>query len=159
MEVSMKIRKNKKGFTLVELVVVIAILAVLAGTATVATIAILNNARKTPVTDAADSIQNQMQLYVMDSSYDATKDGFKKYLGDSMPDLVFDTATANNVTTCSDDKIHVTLVNASGLKSSTWAVIVYTQYYKIRVQYNYDTTNKGFKDFTVSDIKKLNETF
>ena len=59
----MKLRRNKKGFTLVELVVVIAILAILASVATVATVTILNNARKTPVTDTASSVKNQIQYW------------------------------------------------------------------------------------------------
>lgn len=155
----MKLRKNKKGFTLVELVVVIAILAVLAGTATVATIAILNNSRKTPVTDAANSIKNQMSYYVLDGEYADTKEGFLKYLAASMPDLAVDTATGTNATTCSDNKIHVMLSTGTNLKGQQWSVIVYTKYFKQKVTYKWDATNKGFGGFEVSDVKKLSDNF
>lgn len=155
----MKLKKNKKGFTLVELVVVIAILAILSATATVATIAILNNARKTPVTDAAASIKNQMSYYAIDESYPDTLAGFKKYLETSMPDLKVDSTTNSNVTSCSDDDIHVILDKSTNLKGQTWSVIVYTKYFKQKVTYNYDTTNKGFTNFTVSDVKKIGENF
>lgn len=156
----MKLRKNKKGFTLVELVVVIAILAVLAGTATVATIAILNNSRKTPVTDAANSMKNQMQYYVLDDSFDATLNGFKAYLAQSMPDVVVDANANSDVKNApADDKIHVLVSVGSGLKSSTWSVVVYTQYFKQKVTYNWDPTNKGFAGHTVYDVKKIGENF
>lgn len=157
----MKLRKNKKGFTLVELVVVIAILAVLAGTATVATIAILNNSRKTPVTDAASSIKNQMSYYYFDDSFKDDKAGFTSYLAQSMPELVVDTNAGTNVPSSAptDGKIHVLISTASNLKGSTWSVIVYTQYFKQKVTYNWDATNKGFKGFDLSDVKKYSENF
>lgn len=43
-------RKNKKGFTLIEVIVVIAIIAILASIVTVSTIAVLRNSQKKAVT-------------------------------------------------------------------------------------------------------------
>ena len=58
-----RLMKNKKGFTLVELVVVIAILAILAGVATGATIGILKNARKNTLKTDASTVVTAWQTY------------------------------------------------------------------------------------------------
>lgn len=155
----MRFIKKKRGFTLVELVVVIAILAVLAGTATVATIAVLNNARKTPVTDAVSSLKTQLGYYNAMDDYKDDKDGFKAFLKGSMPDLVVDDNTDTNVTSCNDDSIHIRLSQSSKLKSQEWSVIVYTKYYKQKITCVYDTDVKAITKYEQGEIKKIDENF
>lgn len=153
----MRFIKKKRGFTLVELVVVIAILAILAGTATVATIAVLNNARKTPVTDTVSSLKTQLGYYNAMDDYKEDKDGFKAFLKGSMPDLVVDDNTGTNVTSCSDDSIHIILSTSSKLKSQEWSIIVYTKYYKQRITCKYDNDAKAITTYELSEIVKIDE--
>ena len=156
-----KLRKNKKGFTLVELVVVIAILAILASTATVATIAILNNARKTPVQDAAGNLKNQINLYFTMDDYKDTltatgsNKGFVDYIKDSMPEITVDTTAKTTVTAPNGDGIYLAVSKTSGLKSSTWTAIVYTKYYKCTITCTYDSTNKSMGVPQVGAVEKI----
>lgn len=86
-------RKNKKAFTLVELIVVIAIIAVLATAAGLAVSGILKNSRKTACINNAKSIAEQINLFEADPAYKAANKSdatntLKKFITDKLPNEV-----------------------------------------------------------------------
>ena len=60
----LKLRKNKKGFTLVELIVVIAIMAVLAGTVAGVTVSQLNKAKNDNAASDIKNLFNEFETFV-----------------------------------------------------------------------------------------------
>ena len=67
----LKLRKNKKGFTLVELIVVIAIMAVLAGTVAGVTVSQLNKAKNDTAASEIKNLLNDFETFL--TNYDVSK--------------------------------------------------------------------------------------
>ena len=79
-----KFRKNKKAFTLVELIVVIAIIAILGTVVGVSVTGFVNNAKKRTVDTAADSVLTTWNLFVADGN---TSEKWGTYLANNMDNL------------------------------------------------------------------------
>ena len=66
----LKLRKNKKGFTLVELIVVIAIMAILAGTIAGVTVSQLNKSKNDAAASDIKNLLNEFETFL--ASYDTS---------------------------------------------------------------------------------------
>ena len=69
----LKLRKNKKGFTLVELIVVIAIMAVLAGTVAGVTVSQLNKQTDKTMDSEAKGIADFISTWIIEKEFDLSK--------------------------------------------------------------------------------------
>lgn len=71
----LKLRKNKKGFTLVELIVVIAIMAVLAGTVAGVTVSQLNKQTNNTAKSEAQTLASDLHSFMIDYKLSAPDTG------------------------------------------------------------------------------------
>lgn len=142
----LKLRKNKKGFTLVELIVVIAIMAVLAGTVAGVTVSQLNkqtdNANKTQAKKVADHIASLIiegDIYISTGetnngkfmlkgetpTADAllTATNLKTEVDKEFPKVIAATTGKGNITLAvADAGITVTYTHKAGTKTTTYTI-------------------------------------
>ena len=123
----LKLRKNKKGFTLVELIVVIAIMAVLAGTIAGVTVSQLNKQTDKSNQSQAKGIADFVSTYVIENDF--IKD--EKFDATKLP--AFNTALTSQYSG----------VNAGSVSSAKASFSVVVTETKIYVLYNGKQANAG----------------
>ena len=154
----LKLRKNKKGFTLVELIVVIAIMAVLAGVVAGVTVSQLNkNTDKTNLSQAkgiADFVAGEIADITNDSVYDNGE-----LDADKIKDVILTQYASVNFTTTGtgNDK---TIANAPSSKGQ-FAVNVNkgndNKVTSVDILYKNKTGNGAIKGYTVSSEGVITE--
>ncbi|MDY5933343.1 MAG: type II secretion system protein, partial [Eubacteriales bacterium] len=82
----LKLRKNKKGFTLVELIVVIAIMAVLAGTIAGVTVSQLNKQTNNTAKSEAQTLVSDFRNFMIDYTLPAPGEDDSWKEGDKVSD-------------------------------------------------------------------------
>lgn len=95
-----KFLKNKKGFTLIEVLVVVVIIGILAALAAPRIIGRINDARQSHDVALARTLTNAVEQYILDSEASASPTGLPSVWGDLKPYL--DNATINFINKADD---------------------------------------------------------
>ncbi len=113
----MRIRKNKKGFTLVELIVVIAILAILAAVATVSITGIVNRSRDNALKADLQKYKAAYDVWLTEAGTGGTLAQYKAYVHPTTGDYRItgsDTATYGTWATDATKTVALTLNGKTG---------------------------------------------
>lgn len=128
----LKLRKNKKGFTLVELIVVIAIMAVLAGTIAGVTVSQLNKQTDKTMASEAKGIADFISTWIVENSAELPTDASKTIADVKGKDGETDVALTTALTTQYNSKVDVT--SATGTKGKTFGVSLAGGVIKVQYQ-------------------------
>ena len=109
----LKLRKNKKGFTLVELIVVIAIMAVLAGTVAGVTVSQLNKSKNDTAASEIKNLLNDFETFL--ASYDTSEITDATKAGTAVGAFNTEKKAAKGITT--DILVAKTAGQAAGIKA------------------------------------------
>ena len=139
----LKLRKNKKGFTLVELIVVIAIMAVLAGTVAGVTVSQLNKQTDKTMASEAKGIADFISTWIVEYGAEfPTSGGIAAVKGkDGETDVLLTDALDKQYS----DKVDVE--NAAGTKGKTFGVSLDGGVIKVQYQ---GKANGGDVTYTIN---------
>jgi prepilin-type N-terminal cleavage/methylation domain-containing protein len=135
----LKLRKNKKGFTLVELIVVIAIMAVLAGTVAGVTVSQLNKQTDKTMASEAKGVADFISTWIIENNIELT---------DTMTTLasVTETGSSDNLSTALTKQYNDKFEEGEGKKGQKLGVKVASK--TITVNY-IGKTDKGSATYTI----------
>ena len=141
----LKLRKNKKGFTLVELIVVIAIMAVLAGTIAGVTVSQLNKQTDKTMASEAKGIADFISTWIVEYGAELPTDSAKTITDVKGKDGETDVLLTDALDKQYSDKVDVE--NAAGTKGKTFGVSLNSGVIKVQYQ---GKANGGDVTYTIN---------